>query len=65
MDEAVSHQQKLVTIMCNADRRNTLLRFLGEEDMQYLSPTLADFENNEEADKNEIIKNNDAQLQES
>jgi len=56
---------RLGTLMCNADRRTTLLRFLGENVMQYLSPTLEDFENNEEADKNEIIKNNDAQLQES
>lgn len=61
MDEALSHQQKLVALMCNADRRTTLLRFLGEDDMQYLSPTLEDFENNaEEADKYANSKSNQA-----
>lgn len=65
IQKSIDRKRKVVATICDADKRNTILMFLGEEDTQYLSPTLEDFENNEEADKNEIIKNNDAQLQES
>ncbi|SEJ59902.1 hypothetical protein SAMN05660742_11194 [Propionispira arboris] len=40
----IEEKEKVIIVMCDADKRGNLLRFLGEADMQYLSPTLDDFE---------------------
>jgi len=40
----IEQKQKVIIVMCDADKRDNVLRFLGEVDMQYLNPTLDDFE---------------------
>lgn len=40
----IEEKQKVIIAMCDADKRGNVLRFIGEDDMQYLSPTLDDFE---------------------
>lgn len=40
----IEQKQKVIIVMCDADKRENVLRFVGDVDMQYLSPTLDDFE---------------------
>lgn len=41
----MDHIQKMtIDLMCDADKRDNMLRFLGEDDMQLLSPTIEDFQ---------------------
>ena len=40
----IEQKQKVIIVMCDADKRDNVLRVLGEVDMQYLNPTLDDFE---------------------
>lgn len=34
---------RVVTTICDADKRNMMLALLGENNMQFLSPTMGDF----------------------
>jgi hypothetical protein len=40
----IKEKQHLMAVICDADRRNTMLWFWSEDDMQFLSPTIEDFE---------------------
>lgn len=40
MMQTNERRYKIIKLMCDADRRENLLRVLGEEDLQYLSPKI-------------------------
>ena len=50
----IEEKQRLMAVMCDADKRNTLLLFWNEDDMQFLSPTIEDFEKYFEEESKEV-----------
>jgi hypothetical protein len=50
----IEERQRLMAVMCDADKRNIMLLFWSEDDMQFLSPTIEDFEKYFEEESKEV-----------
>jgi hypothetical protein len=54
IQKLIEEKQRLMAVMCDADKRNIMLWFWGEDDMQFLSPTIEDFEKYFEEQSKEV-----------
>jgi hypothetical protein len=54
IQKLIEEKQRLMAVMCDADKRNNMLLFWSEDDMQFLSPTIEDFEKYFEEESKEV-----------